>query len=84
MPDIAIVKHIVIGKIAQWCGFLQKCINADGKVNLADVVLLQKWLLGVPETKLADWRAGDLYADGVLNGFDLCLLRHTVTSSGNI
>ncbi len=59
-------------------------INADGKANLADVVLLQKWLLGIPETKLADWRAGDLYADGVLNGFDLCLLRHTVTSSGNI
>ncbi|MFR6399450.1 RICIN domain-containing protein [Ruminococcus sp.] len=59
-------------------------INADGKANLADVVLLQKWLLGIPETKPADWRAGDLYADGVLNGFDLCLLRHTVTSSGNI
>lgn len=59
-------------------------VNADGKGNLADVVLLQKWLLGIPETKLADWRAGDLYADGVLNGFDLCLLRHTVTSSGNI
>ena len=59
-------------------------INADGKVNLADVVLLQKWLLGIPETKLADWQAGDLYTDGVLNGFDLCLLRHTVTSSGNV
>ena len=59
-------------------------VNADGKVNLADVVLLQKWLLGVPETKLADWQAGDLHADGVLNGFDLCLLRHTATSSGNI
>lgn len=59
-------------------------VNADSKLNLADVVLLQKWLLGIPETKLADWRAGDLYADGVLNGFDLCLLRHTVTSSGNI
>ena len=50
-------------------------INADGKVNLADLVLLQKWLLGVPETRLADWQAGDLYTDGTLNGFDLCLLR---------
>ena len=38
-------------------------------------MLLQKWLLGVPETRLADWQAGDLYADGTLNGFDLCLLR---------
>ncbi len=58
-------------------------INADGKVNLSDVVLLQKWLLGIPETKLVDWQAGDLYADGLLNGFDLCLLRRIVTSSEN-
>lgn len=58
-------------------------VNADGKVNLADVVLLQKWLLGIPETKLVDWQAGDLYADGLLNGFDLCLLRRIVTSSEN-
>ena len=58
-------------------------VNADGKVNLADVVLLQKWLLGVSETKLVDWQAGDLYADGLLNGFDLCLLRRIVTSSEN-
>ncbi|WP_302192019.1 carbohydrate binding domain-containing protein [uncultured Ruminococcus sp.] len=58
-------------------------VNANGKVNLADVVLLQKWLLGVSETKLVDWQAGDLYADGLLNGFDLCLLRRIVTSSEN-
>lgn len=58
-------------------------INADGKVNLSDVVLLQKWLLGIPETKLVDWQAGDLHADGLLNGFDLCLLRRIVTSSEN-
>ena len=50
-------------------------VNADGKANLADLVLLQKWLLGTSETKLANWQAGDLNADGVLNGFDLCLLR---------
>ena len=25
--------------------------------------------------QLANWQAGDLNADGVLNGFDLCLLR---------
>ena len=53
-------------------------INADGKTNLADVVLLQKWLLGFPETKLANWQAGDLNADRILNGFDLCLLRNNV------
>lgn len=53
-------------------------INADDKTNLADVVLLQKWLLGFPEAKLANWQAGDLNADRILNGFDLCLLRNNV------
>jgi hypothetical protein len=50
-------------------------INGDGVCNLADVVLLQKWLLAVPDTALPDWRAGDLQEDNCLNGFDLVLLR---------
>lgn len=38
-------------------------VNADSEFNIADVVLLQKWLLAVPDTKLADWKAGDLCED---------------------
>lgn len=50
-------------------------INADGKTNLADLVLLQKWLLGVPETRLADWQAGDFDRNQSLNGMDLAFMR---------
>lgn len=50
-------------------------INADGKFNIADVLLLQKWLVAVPDTKIADWKAGDLCEDGILNVFDLCLMK---------
>ena len=50
-------------------------INADGKTNLADLVLLQKWLLRVPETKLANWQAGDFDKNQNLNGIDLIFLR---------
>lgn len=50
-------------------------INADGKTNLADLVLLQKWLLGIPETKLADWQAGDFDRNQNLNGIDLIFMR---------
>lgn len=50
-------------------------INADGQFNISDVILLQKWLLAVPDTHLADWKAGDLYEDGKLNAFDLCFMR---------
>ena len=54
---------------------LQGDVNADGKFDIADVVLLQKWLLAVPNTKLADWKAADLCENDKLNVFDLCLMK---------
>lgn len=50
-------------------------VNADGKFDIADVVLLQKWLLAVPDAKLADWEAADLCKDNRLDVFDLCLMK---------
>ena len=50
--------------------------NADGICNLADVVLLQKWLINTPETKLANWKAVDCNQDNQLNIMDLCLLKN--------
>ena len=50
-------------------------VNSDNRFNIADVVTLQKWLLGKPDTVLMNWRAADLCADGVLNVFDLCLIK---------
>lgn len=48
-------------------------VNADGKFNVADVVMMQKWL--VCNGDLTDWKAGDLNKDDVINAFDLCLMR---------
>ncbi|MBR4510283.1 MAG: hypothetical protein IKP25_06350 [Ruminococcus sp.] len=50
-------------------------VNADGELSIADMVLLQKWLLSKPDTELADWKAGDLCEDDRLDVFDLCLMR---------
>lgn len=50
-------------------------VNADGKFSVADITLLQKWLLAVPDTKLDDWKAGDLFEDNKLDVFDLCLMK---------
>ena len=50
-------------------------VNADGSFNIADVVLLQKWLLAIPEVRLANWKAADFCEDSVLNGFDLCEMK---------
>lgn len=50
-------------------------VNADGKFNIADAVLLQKWILAVPNVSLPDWKAADLCEDGVINVFDLCMMK---------
>lgn len=50
-------------------------VNADGEFNISDVVMMQKWLLAVPDAVLSDWGAGDLCDDSIINVFDLCLMR---------
>lgn len=53
-------------------------VNADGALTISDVVLLQKWLLAVPDTQLADWKAADFNEDQTLNGFDLRQMRYAL------
>ena len=50
-------------------------VNMDGKFTVTDVVLLQQWLLAVPDTHLANWKVADFYDDNKLNVFDLCLMK---------
>ncbi|MBR2284467.1 MAG: exo-alpha-sialidase [Ruminococcus sp.] len=50
-------------------------VNMDGYFNVADLVLVQKWLLAAPDAELADWKAADLCSDGRLDAFDLSMLR---------
>jgi len=56
-------------------------INADGRVDIADAVLLSKWLTAVPDTALPDWEAGDLNGDGKLTAVDLTLLKRILLLS---
>lgn len=48
-------------------------VNADGEFTAADLVMLQRWLLG--KGNIDDWQAGDLNYDKTLNVLDLCLMR---------
>lgn len=59
---------------------VQGDVNADGVFDVADVVLLQKWLLTVPDTNLADWKAADFCEDDTLNVLDLCRMKQKLTS----
>lgn len=58
-------------------------VNADGKFDVTDVVLLQKWLLAVPDIHLANWKAGDLFEDDKLDVFDLCLMKRELVAKTN-
>ena len=48
-------------------------VNADGKVSVADAVMLCRYLTG--NGSVTDWQAGDLNADSRLGADDLTLLK---------
>lgn len=56
-------------------------VNSDDRFDIADVVTLQKWLLGKSDTVLMNWEAADLCMDGKLDVFDLCLMKRKLVAS---
>lgn len=58
-------------------------VNMDGQFNVSDVVLLQKWLLGMSNTELANWKAADLCEDGKLDVFDMIEMRKLLIQNNN-
>ncbi|MBQ6180260.1 MAG: glycoside hydrolase family 97 catalytic domain-containing protein [Ruminococcus sp.] len=48
-------------------------VNADGRFNIADIVMMQRFVLG--NGSLVDWNAGDLCSDNRIDAFDLTLMR---------
>ena len=50
-------------------------VNKDGKISVADAVTLSGWILRKPDAELLDWKNGDIIADGIIDIFDLCMMR---------
>ena len=61
---------------------IQGDANADGICDVRDAVMLQKWILAVPGATLTDTAAADLNHDGIVDIFDLGLLKRGLTSCG--
>ena len=55
-------------------------VNADEKIDVADAVLLQRYLLQERTLTQSQWQTADLNADGTVNGFDLALLRQKLVA----
>ncbi|MGB4091893.1 MAG: RICIN domain-containing protein, partial [Ruminococcus flavefaciens] len=54
-------------------------VNADGSFNVADLVMMQKFLLGAGT--LTDWEAGDLCQDERIDVYDMVMMRKLIVSS---
>ncbi|MDE6776089.1 MAG: cellulase family glycosylhydrolase [Ruminococcus sp.] len=58
---------------------VQGDVNNDGEFSIADVVMLQNWLLSSED--IINWQAGDLCSDGRIDTFDFCLMRDKLVKS---
>ena len=54
--------------------------NLDRDVNIADAVMLQKWLIRASD-ELTSWRNADLCKDNKINTFDLILLKQLIVEN---
>lgn len=54
-------------------------VNNNGEIDIADLVMLEKYLLGKGE--LDEWKLADLCEDGVIDSFDLALMRKTLINT---
>lgn len=55
--------------------FIMGDVNGDGSFGVSAVVLLQKWLVAIPDATLTDWQAGDMAADSIIDSFDFCIMK---------
>lgn len=82
--SVEIISQSGISKTVAVCDLLEVIdtvkgdVNLDGECNIADAVMLQKWLLRAGD--LTCWQNADLCEDGMIDAFDLCILRRILTS----
>ncbi|MBQ8180753.1 MAG: hypothetical protein IJ010_02110 [Ruminococcus sp.] len=44
--------------------------------------MLNNWILRKHDVQLSDWKNGDLCADGIIDVFDLCIMRQLLLKVG--
>ena len=63
-------------------GRIKGDVNADKAFNVADLVMLQGYILG--KNGLTDSRAGDLAEDGEIDVFDMVEMRRLILIDGSV
>ncbi|MDE6034994.1 MAG: leucine-rich repeat protein [Ruminococcus sp.] len=63
------------GKILPECSYSMGDVNQDKIINVADMVILNKYILGQDNIDYDNYILSDLTADGVVDSFDLVRMR---------
>ncbi len=53
-------------------------VNEDGEFNILDAMLVQKYILNVPDIKLSNLKAADYSANGKIDVIDLILIKNAL------
>lgn len=69
-----------IGSQPQLPELVKGDVNGDGEFSAADLVTLQKFVLGYRNAELKNWQAGDLCEDGRIDAFDIVAMRKFIVS----
>lgn len=56
-------------------------MNADGVLNIADVIQTQKWLTGVYDDCTFDIKAADMNENGTVDIADLCMIKERLVGN---
>lgn len=70
--------HEFQGDVLPECKYRMGDVNADGSINVADLVSLQNYLLGRSDLVKEHWILSDVCHDGDINVFDMVILRRIV------
>lgn len=69
------LKELAEKKSVLGFSFVRGDLNNDNKFSIADVVLMQKYLLKATDEEFYELRSGDFNSDGVIDIFDLIVLK---------
>ncbi len=73
--SFTIMNEMIIPSTLKITDGIDNDMNLDRKFNVADVVMLQKQLLGIYSVERSNWRAADICRDGTVDVFDLVCMR---------